>query len=154
MSKWTRASEEQARVCEEKFQNGGPRVYVQEPNARPWNVRPENCLSASRIAQALDPGQTVYSRRKVPGTRSYGWFGYTEPQPGAAPAPKPQANRPDYVACLTLTDRAGRSFVVDVEVRPSLIAAALGARARENKTATACGGGVTVRFVRESIPQE
>lgn len=57
--KWIDAEEDRAKACESAFQNGGPRVYVQEG----WKHRPSSHSAAATIRLA-EPGEIVYSRRK------------------------------------------------------------------------------------------
>lgn len=61
--KWNPAEDDIARECERLFQNGGPRVYVQEPTGWGSTLKPTQ-LSATAALRCAETDQVVLARRK------------------------------------------------------------------------------------------
>lgn len=60
--------QEIARECEQRFQNGGPRVYVWNPTK--GSLTPSPHPNKWAVIHA-DAGEQVFTRRKIAGL--YGW---------------------------------------------------------------------------------
>lgn len=65
MSKiWNDAEQDAASECEKLFQNGGPRVYVQQDGDSIWKLKPSAMSATKTLRNYAMKGDLVLARRK------------------------------------------------------------------------------------------